>query len=355
MSVIGYLKRAFRISRRKKWNKQYDKSHVTRVKKGLQVLASQGKPLLPQDARKSEEYAKEVLGSLDFAPWLKLYSAFRGEFLEGWIPDNYLGRVVCPAINGDLRRLSEYKTLSKQLLRTEALPDIAYRIKGNWLSADRSPTSVTAVQSACFDSYPYVFLKKNFSFQGNGIVKLYPADFSKFDFDKAGDFVIQSPIIQHPFLTELSPMAVATLRITTVKPPHQSAKTRLCGLRVGRKGMEYISSTDGIRIPIWPENGRLYPHAITSDWTILEKHPDTGATFEGKVIPHYADAVALCEQLHDRFPHLQLIGWDAAITSSGEVRLMEWNTDEPGIIFSEASIGPHFQGLDWEKIRETTR
>lgn len=355
MSVIGYLKRAFRNSRRKKWNNQYDKSHVSRVESGLKVLANQGRILSSKDSKKSEEYAKEVLGSLDFAPWLKLYSAFRGEFLEGWIPDNYLGRVVCPAVNGDLKSICDYKTLSKQLLRTDALPDIGYRIKGNWLTGNKIPTSVTAIQSACFDSYPYVFLKKNFSFQGNGIVKLFPADFSKFDFDKAGDFVIQAPIFQHAFLTELSPMAVATLRITTVKLPHQSAKTRLCGLRVGRKGMEYISTKDGIRIPVRPEDGSLYSHAITSDWTMLEKHPDTGATFEGKVIPHYADAVALCEQLHDRFPHLQLIGWDAAITSSGEVRLMEWNTDEPGIIFSEASIGPHFQGLDWEKIRETRR
>lgn len=354
MSLVNLLKKKYRASRVKRWNRLYDKSHVSRVFEGLKVLESQGRPLSPKDAKMAEDYAKEVLGSLDFAPWLKLYSAFRGEFLEGWIPDNYLGRVICPVVNGDFKSLGAYKTLSRQLLRTDALPDIAYRIKGSWLSADRSGTTLNQVKSDCFDLYPYVFLKKNFSFQGNGIIKLTAESFSRFDFYQIGDFVIQAPIFQHSFMQEISPGAVATLRITTVKPPGQDAKTKLCGLRIGRKGMEYIYTKDAIRIPVWPKTGKLFPIAINSNWTILEKHPDTGVNFEGKVIPNYLEAVRLCEQLHDRFPHIQLIGWDAAITASGEVNLMEWNTDEPGIVYSEAAIGPNFQGLGWEKLWKTS-
>jgi len=350
MSFIKSLKQTFRASRQRRWNRQYDRSHITRVEKGLQVLASQGRPLSAMDARKSEEYAQEVLGSVDFAPWLKLYSAYRGEFFEGWIPDNYLGRVICPSINGDLRGLSLYKTLSKRLLRTDALPDIAYRIKGTWLSEDRSGTTLSEVKSACFDRYPYVFLKKNFSFQGNGIVKLSAEAFSSFDFGQVGDFVIQAPIFQHSFLEEISPGAVATLRITTVKAFQKRAETKLCGLRIGRKGMEYIETKGAIRIPVWPEDGKLYPLAITSDWHNLESHPDTGVAFEGKTIPFFKEATQLCESLHDRFPHIQLIGWDAAITQDGAVKLMEWNTDEPGIVYSESSIGPHFKGLGWENL-----
>ena len=44
------------------------------------------------------------------------------------------------------------------------------------------------------------------------------------NFKQAGDFVIQAPILQHPLLEEFSPGAVATIRITTVKPPGESAK-----------------------------------------------------------------------------------------------------------------------------------
>jgi len=350
MSLIRIIKKNYRKSRLKRWNRLYDRSHVTRVEKGLQVLANQGRKLSVGDSKKAEEYARTVLGSVDFAPWLKLYAAFRGEFLEGWIPDNYLGRIVCPSINGNLKSLGEYKTLSRKLLQTDALPDLVYRINGSWLLPTGEKTSLAQAKALCFDQNPYVFLKKDFSFQGNGVNKLKASDFDVFDFGKAGDFVIQSPIYQHPFLEEFSPGAVATLRITTVKPFGQSAKNHLCALRVGRKGMDFIYASDCIRIPLWADEGRFFPTATTADWKILEKHPDTGVSFDGKIIPYFQEAVQLCEALHDKNPHLQLIGWDAAIDVEGKVKLMEWNTNEPGIIFSESANGPHFKGLNWEGL-----
>lgn len=350
MSFLKSLKATYRASRKRRWNRQYDQAHISRVENGLQVLASQGRQLSPQDANKAKEYAIEVLGGIDFAPWLKLYAAYRGEFLEGWIPDNYLGRVICPAVNGDLKGLSSFKTLSKQLLTTEALPDLAYRIKGTWLTGERLGTTLAEVKTMCFDRYPFVYLKLNFSFQGNGIFKLSSKDFDEFEFDRIGDFVIQAPIFQHPFMEEISPGAVATLRITTVKQDQKPAETRLCGLRIGREGMNYIDTKGAMRIPIDPNFGKLYPSAITANWQLLETHPDTKVPFEGKTIPYFKEATQLCESIHERFPHIQLIGWDAAITDQGQVKLMEWNTDEPGIVYSESSIGPHFQGLDWENL-----
>lgn len=350
MSILHLLKKRFRASRQKRWNRIFDQSHIKRVQNGLQVLADQGKKLSSVDSKKAEEYSVEVLGSIDFAPWLKLYSAFRGEFLEGWIPDNYLGRVVCPAINGDLKDLSSYKTLSKQLLQTETLPDLVYLIKGTWLTAERLGTTFDEVKSICFDHYPFVYLKRNFSFQGNGILKLYPKDFDGIEFDKLGDFVIQAPIFQHPFMEEISPGAVATLRITTVKQDQKPAETRLCGLRIGREGMNYIDTKGAMRIPVDPNFGKLYPSAITANWQLLETHPDTKVPFEGKTIPYFKEATQLCESIHERFPHIQLIGWDAAITDQGQVKLMEWNTDQPGIVYSESSIGPHFKELGWEDL-----
>lgn len=350
MSLLKSLKVIYRASRKRRWNRQYDQSHISRVENGLQVLASQGRLLSPQDAKKAEEYAIEILGGIDFAPWLKLYAAYRGEFLEGWIPDNYLGRVICPAVNGDLKGLSSFKTLSKQLLNTDALPDLAYRIKGTWLTGERLGTTKAEVKTTCFDRYPFVYLKLNFSFQGNGIFKLSSKDFDDFEFNRIGDFVIQAPIFQHPFLEEISPGAVATLRITTVKQYQNPAETRLCGLRIGRKGMDFIHTKGAIRIPVWPEDGKLYPLAIAADWHNHVLHPDTKVPFDGKIIPHFKEATRLCESLHDRFPHLELIGWDASITRDGTVQLMEWNTDEPGIVYSESSIGPHFKGLNWENL-----
>lgn len=350
MTIIQKIKVAYRKSRQKRWNWLYDSNSNKRVPNALKSLEDQGRILSSSDSKKAEEYAVSVLGSIDFAPWLKVYSAFRGEFLEGWIPDNYLGRIVCPAINGNIKSLGQYKTLSRKLLQTDALPDLIYWIKGNWLLPTGENISLSQAKAICFDQNPYVFLKKDFSLQGNGVVKLKASDFDVFDFENTGDFVIQSPIFQHPFLEELSPGAVATLRITTVKPFGQSAKNHLSALRVGRKGMDFIYTSDCIRIPLWADKGRFFSTGTTSDWKILEKHPDTGVSFDGKIFPYFHDAVQLCEALHDKNPHFQLIGWDAAIDREGKVKLMEWNTDEPGIIFSESANGPHFKGLGWENL-----
>lgn len=354
MNSLKLLKRIYRKSRIRRWQKLYDQPHHIKAEKALQSLLNQGKNLSPAQISKCETYAKEVLGGKEFAPWLKVYTAFQGEFKEGWIPDNYLGRIVCPAINGDFRRLSDRKTLSKRILQTEALPDMVYYIRGCWSNRLGQPISFQEVRALCFDQNPIVFLKKDFSFQGNGVIKLTPEGFDQFDFKQAGDFVIQSPIFQHPLLEEFSPGAVATIRITTVKPPGEPATNKLTGLRVGRKGMEYIYTKDCIRVPIRIEDGRFFDTATTAGWEILEKHPDTGATFSGKSIPNFLEAVALCEQTHDRLPHVQLIGWDVSINQEGKAQLIEWNSDEPGIVFSESATGPHFKNLGWENLWKTS-
>lgn len=351
MSVNQFLKNKFRKSRQKRWNRLYDLSHHQTVEKGLQALAKQGRTLSASDSKKAEEYAKAVLGSPDFAPWLKLYTAYRGEFLEGWIPDNYLGRVVCPAVNGAYRNIGQLKTLSRRILQTEALPDLAYFIRENWMTTEGESLDASQIKAYLFDRYPVVFLKKDHSLQGNGVVKLDSGKFSEFDFKSAGDFVIQAPIRQHSFFEEISPGSVATLRITTVKLAGKPAVNRLTTVRVGRLGMDYIYSSACIRIPVFPETGTFDSNAISPDWTVLEVHPDTQVSFAGRVVPDFAKAVRLCEQLHDRFAHFELIGWDVSIEESGEVKIMEWNTNEPGIVFSEAAIGPHFKGLGWEKLQ----
>lgn len=350
MNSIKFLKRIYRKSRIRRWQKLYDRPHHLKAEKALQSLLNQGKNLSKSQSSACESYAKEVLGSTDFAPWLKVYTAFQGKFNEGWIPDNYLGRIVCPSINGDFRSLSDRKTLSKRILQTDALPDLVYFIRGCWSNRQGDPIPFSEVYALCFDQSPYVFLKKDFSFQGNGVIKLTPERFTQFDFQQAGDFVIQAPILQHPLLEEFSPGALATIRITTVKPKGQAAKNKLTGLRVGRKGMEFIYTKDCIRVPIWIKDGSFFETATTASWEILEKHPDTGVQFKGNSIPNFNQAVELCEQTHDRLPHVQLIGWDVSITPEGKAQLIEWNSDEPGIVFSESATGPHFRDLNWESL-----
>ena len=77
-----------------------------------------------------DDYSIEVLGSKKFALWLYVYTLVKGEFREGWIPDNLFGRLVSPEINKILRVVPGFKTFSNVVLETEVLPDLGCYIDG---------------------------------------------------------------------------------------------------------------------------------------------------------------------------------------------------------------------------------
>lgn len=350
MMLTQQLKNAFRKYRKNRWNRLYDIPHHFKADQALKSLASQGKTISPGQESQCLDYANSVLGSKAFSPWLKVYTAFQGEFKEGWIPDNYIGRIVSPAMNGPWRGIGQFKTLSRRIVNSPSIPDLAYFIKGSWVSLEGEPVNLKQVKEICFQDFSHVFLKMDFSQQGKGIIKLDKSKFDGLDYSSLGDFVLQKPIKQHSFLEEISPGSVATLRVTTVKLAGNSAVNRLSGLRIGSKGEEFITSKNSLRIPIFLKTGDFFESALKSDWSILSSHPETGEKFKGLTFPHFHKVVRYCEMLHDQFPHFQLIAWDVSVDDLGEVFIMEWNTDEPGIIYSEATIGPHFRDLGWENL-----
>ena len=67
------------------------------------------------------------------------------------------------------------------------------------------------------------------------------------------------------------------------------------------------------------ESGRLckvlngyWPHA-----EIVTKSPDTHRSFEGFVVPYWAEVVALCTRAAAVFPLLRIQYWDIAVTDDG--------------------------------------
>ena len=57
----------------------------------------------------------------------------------------------------------------------------------------------------------------------------------------------------------------------------------------------------------------------------------------------------LCLALHSKVPHFTVIGWDVTLDQVEQIKLIEWNSNHPDIKFSEATTGPCFLGLNWEK------
>jgi hypothetical protein len=118
--------------------------------------------LTPKLRKLADDYSVEVFGSKRFAPWLYVYSAFRGEFKEGWIPHNFYIKTVCPRINSqELRHVTDYKSFSNVVFKTEALPDIAYYIDGIFYNRELSVIGISALREQIFSSQKEVFVKKD--------------------------------------------------------------------------------------------------------------------------------------------------------------------------------------------------
>jgi hypothetical protein len=238
------------------------------------------------------------------------------------------------------------------VLKTEALPDIAYYIDGVFYDRDLAVIGIAALREIVVGTYTDIFVKKDGSGQGTGVIKLAVTDIHENIFEQFGNCVIQSPIKQHDFFEEIIPGSVATIRITTVKSIDGNIDMRASYLRLGRLDTAWVQSANSLRIAVIDENGELDSFGYTQDWRRWLTHPDTNFAFSKQRIPRFKEAVETCVTLHESIPQLTIIGWDVAIGNDDRIKLIEWNGGHCDIKFSEATTGPCFTGLNWERLRE---
>lgn len=330
-------------------------------KRKLQALSivqhreqTSGKKFPNSIKRQCDEWAQDVLGWKGYAPWLYVYASVAGEFKEGWIPDNYYGKVVLPAINGSSRLLAPIKTLSKRLFDSEYFPDIAYSINGRLVTSTYEPLSRKSMKSWIFaDGREKVIFKCESSRQGKGVAIFTKDTFSIDSIMEMGNGVFQNYIVQHPLFSEISPQSVASLRITTILDASGKSEVRAAYLRVGSGSDTIVKSASHIRIPIQKKTGQFSEIGYTTKWIEIDRHPDSNFVFANRQIPCYEDCINITTSLHAQFPYAQCIGWDVVVDSMNHVSIMEWNAHHNDIKFSEAVNGPCFADLGWEKLWKT--
>lgn len=348
--VLGV--RIVRVSAMRQWGfyQRRDASEAINAKyrKALSNIERfHGKSLTAALRRQADEYARDVLGDLEYAPSLHFYAAMQGRFREGWMPENFYHLVVVPRISRCFADISGKKSFSNRMMPTPVMPDIAYHIGGllydrNYVQIDRTALIHLARPHGA------VFVKDDHSARGKKVRKVAAAELSNFAFCE--DCAIQRPVRQHSFFDEFVTGSVATLRITTVRAPSGDFEMREAAIRFGRSGAEWLTADENVAVQIVDVAGTLDTMGYTADWQGWEAHPDTGAVFGGRKIPSFAAAVELCESLHAALPHVSIIGWDVAINSEGAPELLEWNAGHCGIAGPEALIGPLFADMNWERF-----
>src|SRR3984957_17154807 len=152
---------------------QYHGQHKKEALQALSAIeADESQKLTPTLKKTVDEYSIDVFGSKRYAPWLYVYTLLRGEFKEGWMPDNFFGKIVCPRVNKELMAVTGFKTFSNIVLKTEALPDIGYYIDGKFYDRDLSVTDSSKICELARAGNAHVFVKKDRSGRGDGILKL---------------------------------------------------------------------------------------------------------------------------------------------------------------------------------------
>ena len=195
------------------------------------------RPLASRDARRAREYASDVFGGSIYAPWLVFYATYRGEFLEGWVPDNFFQGVAVMRINGKYHRIDDSRSLFARLLGADELPDVAHFVSGEWRDPAGAPLDRGALDKVLFQRGDTVCVKVDASSRGRGVSILTRETFDPAAVEQHGNLVVQSFIRQCAFFREIFPGAVATLRITTGKIPGAPARVpRLLSARRSRPG-----------------------------------------------------------------------------------------------------------------------
>lgn len=332
----------------------YAYNHYADIRDAARILKSvesyKGK-VGSRDLKLCDDYAVEVLGHTHFAPWLYVYTAVSGRFKEGWVPENYYGSIVVPKLQGRYGRVADLRGLNAVMLQSDAFPDLLAYANGIFFDTAYRFVSPDAVQNTLFKDHERVVFKLDHSLQGRGIHFFTRDSFSIETIERLGNGLFQSVVQPHRLFTEFAKHSVATLRITTVYKDNGEVSVRACHLRMGSGDETHVQSKTEIRVPINLESGAFYDVGYTAEYRETRSHPTSHVAFAGNEIPAFRTCVRTVTELHKKAPYARCIGWDVTVDREENVRLLEWNAEHNGIKFSEATQGPCFADLGWERLR----
>ncbi len=345
--VIRFVTKA--ITNKYDWHRHHLR-HKLLAKKQLRGIEQYKDKTNPQFIKLSNEYAKDVLGWKGCAPWLYVYSAIAEQFKEGWIPDNYYGSIVQHALKGKYGSVSDLKSLSYKFFKGTAFPDLAYYVNGLFISTNYDILQTGEIKNILFKDSETIVFKKDNSMRGWDVYFFNKNTFNVEQVYRLGNGVFQDYINQHQVFEEILPSSVATIRATTILDDKGNSSLRGCLLKVSRCTETHTKSESSIRIPIDIKTGEIESIGYLHNWHIVDTHPDTRVQFSNMVIPNFKNCITEILKLQKMIPQVRCIGWDFTIDKNNALKVMEWNSGYNGISFCEATQGPCFADLGWEKL-----
>lgn len=343
------VQKVIRIARNKSLS--YHEGQAYLADEFLKPIESERGSLSKQVIAECDDYAIDVLGDKKFAPWLYVYSAFAGQFKPGWIPHNFYKPQVVSSINGHYGACSSLKPLNRLFFQAKEFPDLGSFTNGLFLDKYYQVRSPKDFEKILFSDCNRVIFKADQSLKGLGIHIFDRNNFNTEDFKVLGNGIFQKYVDQHPLFDEYTPKSVATIRILTAINGEGKVSTRGSYLRLAAEHDTHVQSATAAIIPIDLATGVLSETGYMPSWTTLHSHPGSQKSFANVKLPNFRNCVDIVTSLHLKVPFVGCIGWDVTVDKEGQVVVLEWNGMYPGIAFIEATQGPCFVDLGWERFR----
>ena len=289
--------------------------------------------------REIKEYSGLRFGSRSYWPWLALYTEMRGEFIEGWIPEDYYRFELLPSWNPQhAANLSFSKSFDHRIFGEKTIQPIGLNISGLYFDKNMKNMDPEEFFRILKEYNDEVVIKMDKAASGFGILFLNSADITPGHFRNGSDYLIQPSVKQHSSLHAINPSSVNSLRITTFLGEDGTVSVVHRSLRIGVNG-DRIVNTGGYFFYL-NAGGEVISNAhddIGMDRGA--RHPDTGFVYKDLVLDSMEEASELCRSAHLLYPYIRFIGWDLYIGEDEKPKLIEWNT-RPDMWVNEALIGP---------------
>lgn len=172
----------------------------------------------------------------------------------------------------------------------------------------------------------YIYTQNAEYFRGSSVYKQY---------------IVQEVFKQHKDLADINSSSVNTIRVMTLFR-NGNVKALSSVLRMGVDGSRVDNCSSGGIVCGITEDGHLKEVAYDGAANRFYRHPQ-GVEFIGRVVPAYAECVAMAEKLAYRFYGAsRLISWDFAVAEDGTPTLIEMNISFGELDFHQLCNGPIF-------------
>lgn len=323
--------------RLKKYTK---KAHDIRKK----VIEETGREVVTKKVKKEiKEYSNEIFGTPSLWPWLALYTEIKGEFLHGWLPNDYFQITLLDDWNPKgYSEVSDMKSFYHCYYDEFSISPIAVRVSGIYFDENWNVIPDSKIIDFLRLNCPEIIVKKDGGFGGKDIRFFQTKNLELQSLEKESDNIVIQPIAQqHKDIAKLNKNSLNTLRIATYLDSQGFVSHKFTFLRFGTGGNRLDNVSAGGLLVFLNEKGETVSGVINSlGMNVDDKNPELASVIGDLKIPSVNIAIEECKKHHRAFPYVRYIAWDVYIDEDLRPKMIEWNAIRAGMWFAEVHIGP---------------